>query len=221
MTIAEASAGAFLFGVANAAHCAGMCGLFAVQAGGVGRFALYALGKTFTYAALGTVAGSLGAGALRALGGAQAWLGLAAGVLVVVAGVRFLRPPGARPGGALSALVAPFAAGAARARSVGGPFLFGAATGLLPCGVVWLAAAQGAATASPAGGAAAMAAFGAGTIPVLAAVALFGRGALLRVGPSRVRTAGAVLVILCGIVTSVRASIPLLAETGGVPASCH
>jgi sulfite exporter TauE/SafE len=222
MTPAEAAVAAFLFGVANAAHCAGMCGLFALRTGGWGRFLGYALGKTATYTAFGVLAGALGAQAVRALGGVQAWLGLAAGLVVVVAGVRLFRPP-APPAadGAAGALLAPFAAAVEHARTAGGPFLFGAATGLLPCGIVWLAAAQAAATASPVGGALSMAAFGAGTIPVLAAVALLGRGAVLRLGPARVRTAGAVLVLLCGIVTSARAAIPLVAGITGESATCH
>jgi sulfite exporter TauE/SafE len=223
VTIADAALPAFVFGIANSAHCAGMCGVFALRAGGTGRFALYALGKTATYVALGAVAGALGAQAVRSLGGVQAWLGLAAGLVVIVAGVRLLRPPSPRASGAgaVASLLAPLSLAVESARTTGGPFLFGAATGLLPCGVVYLAAAQGAATASPVGGAVSMAAFGLGTVPVLAAAGLLGRGALLRLGPSRIRTAGAVLVILTGLVTSVRASIPIFADTRGGAATCH
>ena len=216
----EAAVPAFLFGIASSAHCAGMCGVFALRAGGAGRFALYALGKSATYVVLGTMAGALGAGAVRALGGAQAWLGLAAGLLLVAAGVRLLRPGDPRTG-RVAAFLAPLGAAVESARVSGGAFVFGAATGLLPCGVVYLAAAQGAATASPVGGAISMAAFGLGTVPVLAAVALLGRGAMMRLGPSRIRTVGAFLVILTGVATSVRASIPIFADNGSPCPACR
>ncbi|MCE9638343.1 MAG: sulfite exporter TauE/SafE family protein [Planctomycetes bacterium] len=220
MTAWEAAVPSFLFGIASSAHCAGMCGVFALRAGGTGRFALYALGKAATYVVLGTIAGALGAGAVRALGGAQAWVGVAAGLLLVLAGVRLLRPGDPRSG-PFAAFLAPLAGAVETARVSGGAFLFGAMTGLLPCGVVYLAAAQGAATASPVGGAISMAAFGMGTVPVLAAVALLGRGAMMRVGPSRVRTAGAVLVIVTGVVTGVRAAMPMFAYSGSACPVCR
>lgn len=220
MTGAAALLPAFVIGAANAAHCAGMCGVFALRTGGAGRFALYALGKTATYVALGTLAGAAGAQAVRAIGGAQAWLACLAGAVLVVAGVRLLLPRTASGSSAWATLLAPFSELASRARAAGGPLLFGAATGAIPCGVTYLAAAHAAATASPAWGAASMASFGLGTVPVLLVTALAGRGVLLRLGPARVRAVGAVLVLAAGLVTMVRAGLPLLADPPGDAVPC-
>ena len=222
MTLAETLAASAVFGIANAAHCAGMCGVFAAGASGLGRFTAYAAGKTATYAAIGAVAGSAGAAALTSAGAPQAWLGLAAGVVTLVVGVRTLLPPRPAADGAWAALLTPLTSAVARARAARSTFVLGAATGLLPCGVVYAAAAQSAAAASPVHGALAMTAFGLGTVPVLAVTSLVGRGALLRFGPSRVRTAGAILVLVTGIVMTVRSGLPLLHAGGGdgTP-SCH
>lgn len=222
MTLADAVVPPFVFGVANAAHCAGMCGVFAVRAGGAARFAAYALGKTTTYVAFGAVAGALGARVLGALGGAQAWLGLAAGLVMTVAGVRLLLPRRGAPASGVGRFLAPLAGAVEQARATGSAFLFGAATGALPCGVVYLAATQSAATASPAQGALGMAAFGLGTVPVLAVTAVLGKGALMRLGPSRIRTWGAILVLVTGVLVAVRSGVPLLRASGGeVVPVCH
>lgn len=215
----EPLAGAFVFGIANAAHCAGMCGVFALRAGGLRRFAAYAAGKTFVYTAFGAVAGAVGAEAVRALGAVQGWLGIATAVFLLAAGVRLLVPPRGAGDGAWAALLAPFAGAVERARETGSSFLFGAATGLLPCGVTYLAAAQAGTTASAAGGALAMAAFGLGTVPVLLVTAVAGRGAFLRLGPARVRRAGGVVLILTGLVAGVRAALPLVSGDGAP--HCH
>lgn len=222
MSLADTLVPPFVFGVANAGHCAAMCGVFAIRAGGAARFAAYALGKTTTYVALGAVAGVLGARVLGALGGAQAWLGLAAGLVMIGAGVRLLVPPTAGRVAGAGRFLAPLAGVVEQARATGSAFLFGAATGALPCGVVYLAATQCAATASPVDGALGMAAFGMGTIPVLGVTSLLGKGALMRLGPSRVRTWGAILVLVTGVVVSIRSGIPLLHASGGeVTPCCH
>lgn len=232
MTHLDAAVPGLLFGLANSAHCAGMCGVFAFRAGAGGaaasrgaapvRFAAYAAGKTFTYLALGAVAGWLGARAAASLGLAQAWLGVGAGGLLLVVGVRMLLPRRASAP-APPWLTGPFLDAVRQARATGSPFLFGAATGALPCGVVYLAALQASSSASPIDATVSMAAFGAGTLPVLAACAWLGNGIVAKVGPSRLRVAGAVLVLASGLVTTVRAVRPLVAEPppeGGLPC-CH
>lgn len=223
MTDPALLAAPFLFGLANAAHCAGMCGVFAVRTGGLARFAAYSLGKTTSYVALGVVAGSAGASAVRALGGAQAWIGVVAGIVMAAVGVSMLRPPRAGSVSALASFLAPFTEAVERARATGSSFLFGAATGFLPCGVVWLAVVQAAATGSPADGALAMAAFGFATVPVLLVTFLLGNGAMMRVGPSRIRLAGAILVIVTGVLTAVRSGLPIVRAQGGevTPSCCE
>ena len=109
--------------------------------------------------------------------------------VLLLAGVRLLRPPGAvsrtGPAAWFGQALAPAFALVRGAERSGGPFALGAATGLLPCGIVYVAAIQGAALGTPLGGAALMAAFGVGTVPVLAAVGLLGHGAVARFGPAR------------------------------------
>ncbi|MCG3133269.1 MAG: hypothetical protein HMLKMBBP_00394 [Planctomycetes bacterium] len=85
--------------------------------------------------------------------------------------------------------------------------------------MLYLAVAQAAAWGTPLRGAASMAGFGFGTVPALAACALLGGTLLSRLGPARLRTAGAVLCILAGVVAVARAAPPLL--SGDPAACCH
>jgi hypothetical protein len=217
----------FAFGVANTAHCMGMCGVFAFRAGGAGtrtapRLLLYFAGKTFTYVVLGTLAATAGARFLAGATSVQAAVGTAAGCLLVLAGARLLLPPRApsRLATAWARLVEPVFRAVPRAQELGGPAALGAVTGLLPCGVAYLAALQAAATGDPLRGAALMAAFGAGTVPGLAVAGLAGRGALARLGPSRLRLAGAAVLVVTGLVAVAR-SLPALASSAGAPPPCH
>lgn len=226
MNWADVLATGFVFGLANSAHCMGMCGIFAFQAGGGGarpwlRLPLYFAGKTATYVLLGTLAGWAGAHALRGAAGVQAAVGVAVGGLLVLAAWRLLRPARApsRLATAWANLVEPLFRQVRHAHEAGGPFALGAATGALPCGVSYLAALQAGALGSPLGGAAAMAAFGLGTVPALAVVGIAGRGALARLGPQRLRVAGAVVVLVTGLVAIAR-SLPTLLGDGGAPACC-
>ncbi len=203
----------FTIGLASSAHCAGMCGVFAVRAGTggspTGRMALYLGGKTFTYVFLGAVAGLAGAAVLDTVQGAAPWLAFAVAGVLLVTGARLLLPAHAIGAGGsfLGRLLAPAFRAAHGAESAGGPFALGAVTGLLPCGVVYVAALRGAATGTPLGGAAAMAAFGLGTMPILAAIGLFGARALRMFGPARLRVAGGVILILAGGVGVFRAFV--------------
>jgi sulfite exporter TauE/SafE len=227
----EAVVPGFLIGIASSAHCAGMCGAFALRAGTGGarapwRMLLYLSGKAFTYVFLGALAGLAGASIIDQFVGIQGWLGLAVGAVLLFAGVRLLRPPGAiratGPGAWIGRVFAPVFQFAHSAEAAGGPFALGAVTGLLPCGIVYVAAIQGAGLGTPLGGAALMAAFGAGTVPILAAVGLLGHGAVARFGASRLRITGGVLLLAAGCVGVYRALIPLLADpAAGGPPCCH
>lgn len=226
MTWADVLATGFLFGLANSAHCMGMCGVFAFQAGGGGerpwlRLPLYFAGKTSTYVFMGTLAGWAGAHAMRGATGVQAAVGVAVGAMLVLTAWRLLRPARApsRFATAWGNLVEPLFRNVRHAHEAGGPFALGVATGALPCGVSYLATLQAAALGSPLGGAAAMAAFGAGTMPALAVAGIAGRGALARLGPKRLRIAGAIVVLATGLVAIAR-SAPTLFGDGGAPACC-
>jgi sulfite exporter TauE/SafE len=227
--ILEALAPGFAIGIANAAHCAGMCGVFAAQASSAcsGTRAacstsLYLLGKTSTYAFLGALSGWLGAQILLVSIDAAAVLGVAAGALLLMSGTAVL-VGGSREtafGRFAARVVHPVVTLLRNTHSGGGPLALGAVSGLLPCGVVYLAAAQGAALGSPLAGALLMIAFGLGTVPALVAVGLLGRRLVTRLGPARLRTAGALLMLATGVVTLWRAVLPLF-TTSGVPPCCH
>lgn len=196
-------------GILLSMHCVGMCGGFVAllsartgQGGGgagmgvnaLGAAAgarpaapllrvhlLYHLGRIGSYAALGAVAGGLGS--LTAVfvrtGRPQAWLMLAAGALMAVAGLAILgltrwNPMRAAPLGLGGAFARVFRAGLRRVLSwpraiIAAPY--GALMGLLPCGLIYTMLIRAAASASALGGAAVMASFGAGTIPALLLVA--------------------------------------------------
>lgn len=227
----DAVAPGFAIGIANAAHCAGMCGVFAAQASSacsgrraLWRTALYLSGKTCTYAFLGALAGWFGARVLAVSTDAAVVLGLFAGLLLVLSGATAFagRSRETALGRLAARVVAPVVTLLRGAHAGGGPLALGAVSGFLPCGVVYLAAAQGAALGSPFEGALLMIAFGLGTVPALVAVGLLGRGLVQRLGPGRLRTAGALLMVATGLVTLWRAALPLFAASadGGMPC-CH
>jgi hypothetical protein len=212
------------FAAVNAAHCAGMCGVFAMKAGappgGVPGLLVYGLGKTCTYVFFGALAGWLGAEVLGSSGTAQAVLGFGAAGLMAAAGIAKLCRPaaGSTAGTTAVPFLAPLVVAAGRPDSPGGRFTLGALTGALPCGVVYFAALQAAAAGSRLASVALMAGFAVGTMPVLGVVALLGRGILARVPARAARVASGVLLLLLGIVAGIRAAVPLLGEDG--PASC-
>ena len=191
--------GLLLAGLAGSAvHCAPMCGPFVLgqvsdrlarisgarlcEASRL-RAALllpYHLGRLTTYAALGAIAGALGAVPAR---------GPVAGVLLLLAAFLFVVHGGGRLVGplrktfprmdrappALVRIISNVARGVDRTHWSGG-FALGLALGLLPCGFLSAALAVAAASGGKSFGSLAMLAFGAGTVPSLVAVSLAGRG---------------------------------------------
>jgi sulfite exporter TauE/SafE len=191
--------GLLLAGLAGSAmHCAPMCGPFvlgqmsdrlaripAVRLCEASRLRAalllpYHAGRLATYAALGAIAGSLGALPPH---------GPLAGALLILAALLFLLHAGGRLAGPLRRFVprldrAPpglvhtistAVRRVDRSRWTGG-LVLGLALGLLPCGFLYAALAVAAASGGGGFGALAMLAFGAGTIPSLVAVGLAGRG---------------------------------------------
>jgi sulfite exporter TauE/SafE len=212
------------FALANVAHCAGMCGVFALRAaqlpGRVGGFFAYGLGKAFTYGFLGTAAAWIGAEVLSTGGPAQIVAAIAVAFILIIAAVARFLPPRTRAagGGTLARFLAPGLAAAGRSDSWGGRFTLGALTAALPCGVVYLAALQAAAAGSAASALSLMAGFGLGTLPALAAIAFVGQRVFARVPAARMRVASGCLMLLVGLFALGRAIAPLLAGAG--PRSC-
>ena len=195
---------ALLFGLANSAHCAGMCGPFAVAAaGGPGRLATFLGGKAFAYLFLGALAGSLGGSLAAGSEVAVAWLGWLTGALMVGAGVlAIVRAGRGRLGADLGVRLL------RRLPRGPGPFTLGVITGALPCGVLGLAVLRALAQPTAAHGAGFMLAFALGTAPSLVVAALTGRGLLARLGPRRAAFAGGALLLLAGTLALLRAAHP-------------
>jgi uncharacterized protein len=173
-------------------HCAGMCGPFVLTQvdqgldrlgkNGFGRWerlrgaALlpYHLGRLTTYAALGAIAGGVGA-MLADITGLR-WI--LAGFLLVAAllfaaqalGIAALSAPGMPS--VLGRLLVPLKPGASRLHRYG----LGVALGFLPCGLLYGALTAAASAGNAGSGAVAMAAFALGTMPALVMV---GWGGLL------------------------------------------
>jgi sulfite exporter TauE/SafE len=223
-----AIAGASLVG---SAHCAAMCGGFvAAYAGNSGgsaperalSHAAYNGGRLVTYAALGAVAGALGAAldlAGRAAGVAQI-AAVATGIVLLVTGAAGFAPrprlvklrsraPN-RSGGLLSRVLL-------RARGQRAPIralLLGLFTTLLPCGWLYAFVAYSAAAGGAGAGALSMAAFWLGSLPVMlgVGVSLQSLSARLLQRLPRFRSA---LLLLAGVLTLVfRFQGPALASPG-------
>ncbi len=210
MTMAAAA----LLGLLTGAHCVSMCGplVLAVSAGARTRTwqsrllhaAIYHAGRVTTYVVLGLAAGLVGQ--MMVFAGFGRVLALAAGALLIVAG---LIPGLTRLSPSWAARwigVAARAAGAARSlrdgHPVAAPFAAGMANGLLPCGMVYAALAAAVAAGSLERAAWTMAAFGAGTTPALAGLTLTAgqiplvwRRPLSRLAPAGLVFAGVLLVV--------------------------
>jgi uncharacterized protein len=158
---------AALAGLVATPHCAAMCGGFATAcARPRSGLAAWHAGRLTTYAALGAVAGGLGA-----VVPGPAWVPAAlAGVLLVwfAAALAGLVPqPAVR-----FPWLTPVGRALARRPGVAARYLFGNVTGLLPCGMVYAALGIAVASAQPLTGALAMTAFGAATVPGLSVLSL-------------------------------------------------
>jgi sulfite exporter TauE/SafE len=203
-----------VLGLAHAAHCAGMCGVFALHAGRRRwGFSAYALGKACTYAVLGALAGVAGA-TLHALAHPLVPLfGAAVGVILLLGGWRLLRGRDATPGGRVAVAISRVVGNLTSRELPGGRFTLGALTGALPCGAVALALVQASLAGDALRGSALMLAFGLGTVPALLGVALLAAPARARFSPDALRNAGAVLVMLAGVTTIFRSALPLVSDT--------
>lgn len=170
-------------------HCVGMCGGFVAfySAGdnsrGIRRgasHATYHLGRLVGYAALGGLAGSIGAAV--DLAGSAIGVGriaaVVAGVVMILWGLALLlvalgvRLPKARWVAAAQQRVVPLLAGLSRKPPVVRAGLLGLASGLLPCGWLYAFAVTAAGTASALWGAIVMMVFWLGSVPVLLGLGL-------------------------------------------------
>jgi uncharacterized protein len=195
-------------------HCAGMCGGFvALYAGDPGRrdgvmagHIAYNLGRLMAYAALGALAGTLGA-ALDLGGGLLGFQRVAAalaGAFIALWGAVLLleslgkRVPRFGPPSWLQGSVSRGVRLIAGWRPVTRALAVGLLTGCLPCGWLYAFVVTAAGTGSAAVGAALMTVFWLGTLPIMVSLGVGLRGLA---GPLRryVPTACAMAMILVGL----------------------
>jgi sulfite exporter TauE/SafE len=180
---------ALLAGLLGGVHCVGMCGgivaAFSFRAdGSAPPFRLhlaYNLGRVFSYALFGALAGALGASLkLADFLPVQTLLFILAQLVMILLGLYLAGYSRwvlvfERAGGALWNRVRPLFQKLLPVRSVPQAVLAGMAWGWLPCGLVYscVVGARGAGSATS--GAALMLAFGLGTLPNLLGMGLFAR----------------------------------------------
>lgn len=215
--------------LANALHCAGMCGAFALVARGRPE---WHVGRAATYLALGAGAGAIG-GAVGVTGAAPAVRigGAIVASLVLVAFSLQLGGFLSRPVSAVARPLAPLAAllrDLARTdhgglRAVLSRVALGAAGSLVPCGVVYAGLALAAVSGGAAAGAAVMGGFALGTVPALVATAA-GRKLFARWGRNLTARRAAALVALTIGLASIWMRAPMMtvtADAGDEPPTCH
>jgi hypothetical protein len=200
----------------------------------VGLFQVgYQVGRMTTYTLIGGLLGALGgAGVLAELPGAtllnvQQWLGVAAGTLMVLMGLALVGLPGlsslgrwiesgaGAPGSRWFARVIRRLAGGGTAAAIP----LGMAMGLVPCGFLMTIEVQALASGSAAAGAVTMLVFAIGTVPALAVFGL-ASGVLGLRARGWLGRAGAVLVILLGLLTIGRA-LGVATLTAALPVALH
>ena len=216
---------ALLLGIGSSAHCAGMCGVFAIKAAsGPGRlsFLAYILGKVFTYAFLGALAGWFGARVISDSASVRAYAALIAAATLILAGILALVPnraiaPWTRQ---FVRMLAPVFAAVRTNNGLSGKFALGATTGLLPCGIVYVAAVQAVLSGTIIKSVTLMGVLGLSTAPALLLVGYLSERMTSRLGPRAIRVAGAVLLIVIGSVTAWRALGPILGPAG-TASCCH
>jgi uncharacterized protein len=203
-----------LAGVLGSAHCIGMCGGFPLMIAhlspGAGpralRMGLYGTGKTFSYAALGLLAGGGGA-ALHHLIGGQQLLGIVLGGLLIVAGAAYLFGQRGLVGGRLIAKATGWLGTALKwlfdRSGVSGALSVGVLNGLLPCPLVYAMLLKAGAAGGAWLGAMTMALFGIGTLPALFGLAWAGQF-IKPCWRQRINLATGILLIVLGIITLFR-----------------
>jgi sulfite exporter TauE/SafE len=183
----------FILGISSSLHCMGMCGPIAMALPLNRQSSLtivsgalqYNLGRVFTYAILGVIAGSIGL-TVNTFGFLQ-WASIISGVLLIVfawrkllSNVTWLHAPSFFITSRLNGLLGK----AIRSKSPLKLTFLGGINGLLPCGMVYAALLNAILAGSPVNSALAMVSFGVGTIPAM----LFVSFAMGKISGERQRT---------------------------------
>lgn len=207
----------FVAGFLGSSHCIGMCGPFALLLGasstaqtwtsGMSRQLLYSVGRIFTYAIMGAVAGYCG---FRFASVSPRWINVPA-TLSIIAGC-FLLYQGLMTAGILnprqSTGSGPCLAGGLLSNFLKSParldvFLAGVFTGFLPCGLVYGFVGMAASSRDIVSGTLTMTAFGLGTVPIMVTTGLGGKLLSISARNKLLRVA-AWCIVLAGILSIVR-----------------
>lgn len=197
---------AFLVGLLGSLHCIGMCGpiTLALPVFRNAPFALilsrilYNLGRTLTYGLMGALIGLLGQGI--SMVGAQQWLSILAGILLIL--IVFVpsristRVSLLKPAHHFTAFVKAKFGNLFRKRTVYSTFLIGIINGFLPCGLVYVALTGALATGSVMGGILYMVFFGLGTLPLMFIFSLAGQFISVEIRRKFTRLVPAFIVVL-------------------------
>lgn len=222
-------AAGFVAGLLGSAHCLGMCagisGLFAVNAGGKAANAslpmalTYNLGRLVSYALLGSVVALFGSALVDVIPKLAAPVRLLTGVIIVLIGLQIafnwrILQPIETMGASIWKRISPLAQRLLPVTSLPRALGLGLLWGLLPCGLVYSMLLIAAATADPVHGAATMVAFGAGTMPAMVMTGI-GAIALSRfMGRKRTRLVAGLLIVAVGVLTM---SMPVSKLFGDAP----
>ncbi len=218
-------AAAFVTGLLGSAHCLGMCagmsGLFAVNASvaslrsQIPLAIAYNVGRVLSYALLGAVVAVLGQTVVSAIPTIAAPVRLASGLLIVIVGLqvafgwRFLAPL-ENAGARIWDRIAPAAKKLLPVTSIPKSLGLGLLWGWLPCGLVYSVLLLAATTAIPVQGGLAMLAFGLGTMPAMIATGV--SASRLSQFMSRRRLGAGLLIVLLGALTL---AMPVMKLAGG------
>ncbi|ADB18169.1 conserved hypothetical protein [Pirellula staleyi DSM 6068] len=235
----------FMTGILGASHCLGMCGPLALIVGvsssgwssALARQIVYSLGRIFTYAVLGAVAGYAGdrlSGYSQGMTNVPAVLAILAGLMLVYQGAKatgiisylsrvasyfsFRKTSTTNTPSGTVCLAGGMIGKLLRQPHATGAFMAGMATGLLPCGLLYGMLALAVSTHQVAAGALLMIVFGLGTTPMMIVAGLGGR--LLSLSMRRsIFALAAWCLLLTGAVSIVRGA-SFLAMPGEKPAGC-
>lgn len=223
-----------LAGMLGSSHCVGMCGPFALTIGSAApdwrincaRQIIYSVGRVFTYAVMGAIAGYAGwrlINSLPVLRNSAAILSIAAGFFLIYQGAiaTGLFQKRVVAGNTTPCLAGTFLGSILKSPTWTNTFLAGVFTGMLPCGLVYGFVALAAGTGNLVSGVLLMTAFGLGTAPVMMLTGLgatvFGLGFR-----KRLLQIAAYCVILTGLISIARGAgfveIPGWVEPSGCPA---
>lgn len=223
----------FLGGLLGSAHCIGMCGPLAISLSAAApagtshlrRQLVFSLGRIFTYAFCGAVAGFGGAWASSPDRGfvlSQAWLAIFAGSLLFIMGLGttgILPKLTTKKLGSLPCHAASWLKTFISSPNWHGVLIAGLFTGFIPCGLVYAFLLKAGSTGNMWEGLLTMFAFGLGTLPLMVAVG-FGGQFLSIAGRLKLLKIAAWCIVLTGIISIARGVSQLNVSPEATTAPC-